>query len=162
MTIALRPFLPADTRRCATIFRASIAELAEEDYSEAQCAAWAAQADDATAFGASLSAMLTLLAMEDGEIVGFASLKGADHIEMVYVAPDHVRQGVATALLEALEKIARARGAMSLTAEVSDTAKPLFDRRQFASQRRNIKQIDDEWLGNTSMRKALGPAPTTH
>ena len=51
---------------------------------------------------------------------------------------------------------------MSLTAEVSDTAKPLFDSRQFASQRRNIKQIDDEWLGNTSMSKSLAPTPTAH
>ena len=162
MTIALRPYLPADARRCAIIFRTSIAELAEEDYSEAQCAAWAALADDAAAFGASLSDMLTLLATRDGEIVGFASLKGVDHIEMIYVAPDHARQGVATALMEALEKIARARGATKLTADVSDTAKPLFDRRQFASQRRNIKQIDDEWLGNTTMSKALGPATSTH
>lgn len=162
MTIALRPFLPADTRRCAIIFRSSIEELAEEDYSEAQCAAWAALADDATSFGASLSDMLTLLATQDGEIVGFASLKGVDHIEMIYVAPDHARQGVATVLMEALEKIARARGATKLTADVSDTAKPLFDRRKFASQRRNIKQIDDEWLGNTTMSKTLGPAPSTH
>ena len=162
MTVALRPYLPADAPRCAAIFRASIVEIASEDYSEAQCEAWAARADEAAAFGASLAAMLTLLATKGSEILGFASLKGADQIEMIYVAPEHGRQGVGTALLDALEKIARARGAPKLTAEVSDTAKPLFDKQQFASQRRNIRQIDDEWLGNTSMSKSLAPAPTAH
>ena len=52
MSVALRPFLPADGPRCAAIFRAAIEEIASEDYSEAQCAAWAARADDEAAFAA--------------------------------------------------------------------------------------------------------------
>ena len=162
MSVALRPFLPADGRRCAIIFRSAIEELAEEDYSESQCEAWAAQADDEAAFVKNLGSMLTLVATQEGEVIGFASLKGADLIEMVYVDPEFAQQGVGTTLLDALEKIARGRGATKLTAEVSDTAKPLFDRRQFVSQQRNVKQIDEEWLGNTTMSKALGPEPRKH
>lgn len=162
MSVALRPYLPADVRRCAIIFRSSVEELAEEDYSEAQCEAWAAIANDEAAFARSLAGMLTLVATQDGDVVGFASLKGADHIEMVYVDPEFARQGVGGVLLDALEKLARARGATKLTAEVSDTAKPLFDRRRFVGERRNIKQVDEEWLGNTSMSKPLGDAPTEH
>ncbi len=162
MSVALRPYLPADARRCAAIFRAAIEEIASEDYSEAQCAAWAARADDEAAFGQALASMLTLIATEDGEPVGFASLKGADQIEMVYVDPEFARAGVGSGLIDALEKIARGRGATKLTAEVSDTAKPLFDRRQFVSQQRNVKPLDDEWLGNTTMSKALGPKPSEH
>lgn len=159
MSVALRPYLPADARRCAAIFRSAVEEIACEDYSEAQCAAWAAGADDEAAFGESLASMLTLIATQDGEPVGFASLKGADCIEMIYVDPEHARQGVGATLIDALEKLARARGATKLTADVSDTAKPLFDRRQFVSEQRNIKQIDEEWLGNTTMSKALGSKP---
>jgi putative acetyltransferase len=81
---------------------------------------------------------------------------------MIYVDPEFAEQGVGTTLLDAIEKIAQRRGAAKLTAEVSDTAKPLFDRRQFQSERRSVKQIDDEWLGNTTMSKALGPKPTEH
>ena len=87
---------------------------------------------------------------EDDEIAGFASLKGADHVEMIYVDPEFARQGVGATLLDALEKLARARGADKLTGEVSDTAKPLFDRQGFVSEQRNVVQIDDEWLGNTT------------
>ena len=78
---------------------------------------------------------------------------------MIYVDPEFAQQGVGAALLDALEKLARARGATKLTAEVSDTAKPLFDRQRFVSEQRNVKRIDDEWLGNTTMSKTLGPQP---
>ncbi len=164
MSVALRPYLPADARRCAAIFRASIEEIAVEDYSEAQCEAWAERGDDAVAFGQSLAGDLTLVAIEEGEVVGFASLKGASHIEMLFVDPGHARQGVATVLLEALTRLAQARGAGELTSDVSDTAKPLFDRLGFQSQKRNLVLTGDEWLGNTSMRKTFGApqAPVRH
>jgi putative acetyltransferase len=164
--VALRPFLPADAPRCAAIFRASIEEIASEDYSEAQCEAWAARAEDEVAFGKGLAGALTLVATEDGEIAGFASLKGDSHIEMLFVDPEHARRGVATVLLEALTTLARARGAKELTSDVSDTAKPLFDRLGFQSLRRNLVNKGEEWLGNTSMRKTLeapaAPSSTRH
>ena len=52
--LALRPILPTDVPLLAEIFRASIEELAAEDYSEAQQEAWAAAADDEEEFGARL------------------------------------------------------------------------------------------------------------
>ena len=41
-TFALRPFLPQDAPLLAEIFRASVEELTEDDYSPAQQEAWAA------------------------------------------------------------------------------------------------------------------------
>ncbi len=164
MSVALRPYLPTDARRCAAIFRESIAELASEDYSEDQCAAWAERADDEAAFGESLGRSLTLVAIQDGEVVGFAGLKGASHVEMLFVDPAHARTGVATDLMEALTKLARARGATELTGDISDTAKPLFDRLGFQGLKRNLVPIGEEWLGNTTMRKTFEapPAPARH
>jgi putative acetyltransferase len=154
--IALRPFLPADAERCAAIFRASIEGLAIEDYSAEQCAAWAARADDPE-FPKRLAGGLTLMALVDGEPAGFVSLEGAETIDMLYVDPDFARRGVATALLDALVRLAAARGAKTLASEVSDTARPLFERLGFQAQRRNLIQLDDEWLANTSMIKRLAP-----
>ena len=54
--VALRPYVPADARRCAEIFRLSIEELAAEDYDADQREAWASRADDEEAFGARLAA----------------------------------------------------------------------------------------------------------
>ena len=155
-TISLRPYLPADAERCAAIFRASIEGLAIEDYSAEQCAAWAARADDPD-FAKRLAGGLTLMALVDSEPAGFASLEGAEMIDMLYVDPDFARRGVATALLDALVRLAAARGAKAVTGEVSDTARPLFDRQGFQAQRRNLVQLGDEWLANTTMTKRLAP-----
>jgi putative acetyltransferase len=155
--VSLRPYLVADAERCAAIFRASVEELASEDYSADQCAAWAALADDSAAFAKRLAGALTLMALFDGEPAGFASLEGAETIDMLYVDPGFARRGVATALIDALVRLAAARGAKTLASEVSDTARPLFERQGFQAQRRNLVQLDDEWLANTTMTKRLAP-----
>jgi putative acetyltransferase len=157
--VSLRPYLPADVRRCAEIFRSSIEELAADDYDEEQREAWAARADDEPAFGARLAEALTLLALIDGAIAGFASLKGADEIDMLFVDPEFARQGVGRTLVDALMKLAEARGAKRITAEASDVAKPLFERLGFAAQQRNLVSKGDQWLANTTMARTLGAEP---
>ena len=163
--VALRPYVPADTKRCAEIFRSSIEELAAEDYSEEQRESWAARADDEQAFGANLAQALTLLAVIDGAIAGFASLKGADEIDMLFVEPEFARQGVGRTLVDALTRLAQARGVKRLTTEASDVAKPLFERQGFTAQKRNLVRIGEQWLANTTMTKTLGAEsapPTRH
>jgi putative acetyltransferase len=165
--ISLRPYLAADASLCAEIFRASIELSASDDYNDEQRDAWAARANDAAAFGARLAGVLTLVALIDGEPVGFASLRGEGEIDMLYVDPRFGRSGVASALLDALTRLAGARGVEQLTSEASDTARPLFERHGFVAQRRNLVQIDDQWLANTTMTKRLAPpnetrAPTRH
>jgi putative acetyltransferase len=151
---ALRPFLPADTEILAEIFHASVEELTGEDYSETQQASWAATADEEE-FAARLARELTLVATIAGAPVAFISLKGTDHVDMLYVHPSVARQGVATALYNALERLAAARGAKQLTADASDTARPFFESRGFDAQHRNTISLGGEWLGNTHMRKRL-------
>src|SRR5277367_3357738 len=106
---ALRPFLAADTPVLAAIFVAAIEELTGDDYSEAQQQAWAGVADDEAQFGKRLAGELTLVATLQNSPVGFASLKGKDHIDMLYVHPSAAGQGAASALCEALEKLAGGR-----------------------------------------------------
>jgi putative acetyltransferase len=157
--VALRPYLPADAKRCAEIFRSSIEELAGEEYDEEQREAWASRADDEQAFGARLAEALTLLAVIDGAIAGFASLKGAEEIDMLFVDPEFARQGVGRTLVDALIRLAQARGAKRLTTEASDSAKPLFERLGFTAQKRNLVRVGEQWLANTSMTKTLGAEP---
>jgi putative acetyltransferase len=153
--LAMRPLLPADVPLLAEIFRASIGELTVDDYSEAQREAWAAAADDEAAFGTRLAKQLTLLGTIDGSPVGFASLDGNERLEMLYVHPAAAGLGVGTMLVDALEKLAAARGAKRLTAEVSDSAQDFFKARGFVAQQRNTVTVGDEWLANTTMEKQL-------
>ncbi|WP_407146926.1 GNAT family N-acetyltransferase [Bradyrhizobium sp. ORS 86] len=157
---ALRPFLPEDAPILAAIFAASITDLTGDDYSEAQQEAWALAAEDEAAFGKKLAGQLTLIATLQGAPVGFASLKGTDQIDMLYVHPSAVGQGVGAALCDALEKIAGARGAKTLTVDASDTALEFFRKRGYVAQQRNSVTINGEWLANTTMQKKLDGVAT--
>jgi len=154
----LRPFLPADTPMLAAIFVAAIQELTGDDYSEAQQEAWAAVADDEAQFGKKLAGELTLIATLENSPVGFASLKGPDHIEMLYVHPSVAGQGVASMLCDALEKLAGARGTKSLSVDASDSAIEFFRKRGFVASQRNSVTVNGEWLANTTMQKTLAEA----
>lgn len=156
--VALRPFLPEDAPLLAMIYRASIEELTAEDYDDRQRAAWAAAADDAEAFGQRLARQLTLVATIEGSLVGFASLKGAELVDLLYVHPSAAGQGVASLLCEALEKLAAARGTKRLTVDASDAALAFFQKRGYAADTRNTVEMEGEWLGNTSMHKTLAPS----
>ena len=153
---ALRPYLPKDVAICAAIAEAGIAELTGDDYTEAQQEAWIAELTDEERLGERLGKQLTLLAALGESTVGFASLRGTDQIDMLYVHPAAIGQGVATSLCDALERLAAARGAQKLSADVSDTAQKFFERRGYVPQQRNTVMVGDEWLGNTTMTKALG------
>jgi putative acetyltransferase len=151
----LRPFLPADTLELRELFAASIEELTQEDYTEDQRAAWASAAEDAVAFAKRLGSMTTLVVQANGAYLGFASLKENAVIDMLYVHPHHAGEGVATALMDALETIAKARSTGAVTADVSDTAVMFFEARGYEQVHRNLIPRDDEWLANTYMKKAL-------
>jgi len=152
---ALRPFLNEDTPVLAAIFVAAIEELTGDDYDDAQQEAWAALADDEEGFGKRLAAELTLIATLQNSPVGFASLKGKDHIDMLYVHPAAAGQGVASMLCDALEKLAGGRGAKSLTVDASDNAQPFFAKRGYVAKQRNSITVNGEWLANTTMQKTL-------
>jgi len=156
---ALRPMLPADAQALAAIFRASIEELTAEDYSPAQQTAWMSAAEDEEGFATHLAKQLTLVATIAREAVGFASLKGTDRIDMLYVHPRAAGQGVGKALCDALEALAASRNAKTIMVDSSDTAQAFFTHRGYTAHQRNLVMMDGEALGNVSMRKDL-PART--
>ena len=163
-SISFRPYLPKDAPAVAELFVASIEELAAEDYDEAQRAAWASAADDLAAFDATLAGMLTILAEAGGELIGFAALKDNAKakenriIEMLYVAPEHARQGIGKALLDVMELLARQRGAETLTVDAAESAREFFGEFGYEMQARNTVIRADEWLVNTTMKKTLPPS----
>ncbi|HZP74900.1 MAG TPA: GNAT family N-acetyltransferase [Pseudolabrys sp.] len=152
----LRPYLPSDGKMLAAIFRASIEELTGEDYSAAQQEAWASIAENDDEFAGRFADELTLVATVEGSPVGFIALDQPEHIDMLYVHPAVARQGVASMLIDALEKIATGRGTKRLIADASDTARDFFAKRGYVAQQRNTVTCGGEWLGNTTMEKKLG------
>ena len=155
----LRPFIPADAIPLRELFAQSIEELTQDDYDEDQRAAWASAAEDAGEFAKRLGSATTLVVQVDGEHLGFASLKDNTVLDLLYVHPHYAGEGIGTALCDAIEKIAAARGAESLTVEASETAVLFFEGRGYVPTKRNSIPIGDLWLTNTTMKKELKPKP---
>lgn len=157
-TPALRPFLPADTPLLADIFRDSIEELTGEDYSREQQEAWIAEADDEAAFAKKLSAMLTLVLTIDSEPVAFAAMQDNNKIVLLHVSPAKAGLGLAGHLIDALERLAAARGTKTMRADATDNALDFFTKRGYEMKQRNSVSLNGEWLANTSMEKPLDAA----
>ncbi|MSP45388.1 MAG: GNAT family N-acetyltransferase [Xanthobacteraceae bacterium] len=160
-THALRPYLPQDATVLADIFRASVEELTEDDYTPAQQDAWASSADDLEAFAERLGKHLTLIATVQGLPIGFISLDAPTEIGLFYVHPAAAGQGVGKMLYDAVEKLSSARGTAHLSVAASDTAREFFERCGFTPEQRNTVSVGNEWLSNTTMKKKLGAPEAT-
>jgi len=158
----IRPFMPSDTMALRDLYAQSIEELTADDYTEDQRLAWIARAEDAEAFADRLEAMVTLIVQVDGEYLGFASLKNNTVLDMLYVHPYATGRGVGTTLVDALERLAAARGAKEITVEASETAQPFFAERGYVPGKRNLIPVEDEWLANTTMTKKLTDKTEAH
>jgi putative acetyltransferase len=158
MTYSLRPALPADHADLAILFQASIEELAGDAYTDEQRALWAGKAEDQAAWGKHLSGCLVLIAEEDGEPVGFAAMRDNAIVENVHVHPDMAFMGVGRTLMDALERLAAARGSKKLSVAATDNALPFFERLGFVAVRRSSLSVGEEWLASMVMDKALGAA----
>lgn len=159
MTYALRPALPRDYEDLGILFQASIEELAFDRLDENQRAAWQAKAEDPSRWAKHLSGLLTLVAEEDGEPVGFAAMRDNAIVEHVHVHPDLAFMGVGSQLMDALERLAMARGAKKLQVAASDNAQGFFEKLGFVALRRSAISAGEEWLPPaTVMEKALVPA----
>ena len=150
---ALRPFLPQDTPLLADIFRASVEQLTEDDYTPAQQDAWASEADDLEAFAERLGKHLALIATMDGTPVGFITLDAPTNIGLFYVHPAVAGHGAGRMLYDAVEKISASRGTPHLMVDASDTARDFFAHRGFTPEQRNTVSVGNEWLSNTTMKK---------
>lgn len=94
-------------------------------------------------------------AVVDGRIAGFSDVANDGFIDMLFVAPQYQRRGIATILLRECEARARRAGTPVLWANVSVTARPLFERLGFRVDRAQHPSRGGVTLTNYRMSKAL-------
>jgi putative acetyltransferase len=151
----IRRGTPKDALAIATVYHDSVRQINSRDYAEAQIDAWAGAAPDEDKWLQRQDSRITLVDERNGVIRGFAELENEGHIGAIYVHPGYERKGVASALLDQLEKEALARGATCLSTEASITAQPFFAKHGFE----NVAAQDVDYCGRTfrnyRMRKQL-------
>ena len=91
--MTLRPYRPADCPALAALFYETVHTVNARDYSPRQLDAWASGRVDLAAWNASFLAHTTLVAEEEGAIVGFADLAPDGYLDRLYVHRDWQRRG---------------------------------------------------------------------
>ena len=155
LDFAIRRYRPLDAAAIARVFHDSVHGLAKAAYTPAQLNAWSPRRRDARWYETRARSREIWVAERAGDIVGFAELESDGHVDMVYVAPEAARRGVASALYQALEGHARAAGLARLFVEASETALPFFIRMGFENPRRREVARDGVVLHNYAMEKRL-------
>lgn len=155
MAFSLRTFRNDDTASLAQLYRASVRGLGPRVYAARQVEAWARYPEDLCEFGERLSRGLTLLALDGETIAGFGQLQPADHVALLYCAPQYAGRGAASMIYAQLEQTAVEQGMSALTAEASHLARPFFERKGWEVVATELAMRQGIGLERFRMRKLL-------
>lgn len=155
MMIKIRPFKKSDADQIAQLYHDTIRQINRADYSEQQVKAWAPDDLHFRDWEKTCSQKHTFVAEEKSKVVGFAELEQNGHIGCFYSHKDYQGQGIGAALFEHLLKEAPALGVHQLTADVSITAKPFFEKIGFEVVEEQQVMLRGETFTNYKISKSL-------
>jgi len=153
--LSIRPYQDSDAAALSVLYEASVRGLGVRDYSVAQIEAWASLTPSAEALAARMADGRTRLVAVMDHIAGFIDVEADGHIDLLYVSPGAVGQGVARTLLETAEAVARLVGAGRLYAEASETARPVFERLGYSTTVRRDFEVAGVPIHNWVVEKAF-------
>lgn len=121
------------------MYQAAIRVTAAQHYDHDQVQAWAGTEIDLARWNHNRSAAWTVVAEQDGIIVGFADLTADGELDMLFVHPQAGGRGVARQLVAAILAEARRREFRSITTHASRAARPALERLGFVVDAENLE-----------------------
>ncbi|MCM3338479.1 GNAT family N-acetyltransferase [Paenibacillus sp. MER TA 81-3] len=156
--ITIREFRPPDVQQMVELFYDTVHTVNARDYSKAQLEAWAPRAEQEARAGQWLSSFrdrFAYVAECGGDIVGFGDMTTEGYLDRLYVHKDYQGQGVASALVAALERDAGSAGIRMAHTDASLTARPFFEKHGYAVIRTQSVERKGVMLTNIRMEKEL-------
>ena len=124
----LREYIPSDCAQLAELFYQPVHNVNAKDYTQEQLDAWATGEVDLQAWDKSFRANRSIIAVVNGEIVGFGDMDETGYLDRLYVHKDYQGQGIASAICDELERFATGK---TFTTHASITAKLFFQHRGY-------------------------------
>lgn len=146
----LRKYQPADCRELTELFYRTVHIINAKDYTEEQLNAWADGQADLEKWNKSFLEHYSIVAEEEGRIVGFGDVDQTGYLDRLYVHADYQGRGIATAICEQLEQTVRGR----LVTHASITAKPFFEKRGYQVIKEQKVERKGIFLTNFVMEKS--------
>ena len=126
--MVLRAYRSADCPALAELFYQTVHQVNIRDYTQEQVDAWATGQVDLERWDRELREHRTVVAWEDGLIVGFGDMDKTGYLDRLFVHKDFQGRGIATAICDALEGES---AASRLWVQASLTARPFFEGRGY-------------------------------
>lgn len=145
----LREYRPADCPQLADLFYHTVHTVNTKDYTEEQVNAWATGQVDLEAWDRSFREHYTVVAEENGLLVGFGNIDQTGYLDRLYVHKDFQGRGIATTLCNRLEQAV----AGSIVTHASLTARPFFEKRGYTVLREQQVERHGVRLTNYVMEK---------
>lgn len=124
----IRQYRQSDCKEITELFYDTIHAVNINDYTDKQINAWADGKPDLEKWNKSLSENYTLVAVDNGLIVGFGDINNSGYLDRLYVHKDYQRKGIASAICNRLEK---KFNVPEITVHASVTAKIFFEKRNY-------------------------------
>lgn len=151
----VRLFNKTDTKALIELFRETVHRVCCVDYSIEQLNAWAPKVIDESLWENRFLKSYTLVAEENGLILGFANLESDGNIDMFYVSAQAQGKGIGKVLLKRLEDHAKDLKLDELTSDVSLTAIKFFQHSGFLTKKEYVKVRNGVEFKNTLMSKSI-------
>lgn len=99
----IRKYQPSDCKVLAELFYHTVHTVNVKDYTEAQANAWATGRLDLEKWNRSFQEHYSLVAVDNGIIVGFGDIDETGYLDRLFVHADYQGKGIGTAICNQLE-----------------------------------------------------------
>ena len=148
----LRMYRQSDCSELAELFYHTVHTINANDYTQEQLDVWATGKVDLEQWNRSLMEHVSIVAEENGMIVGFGDMDRSGYLDRLYVHKDYQRMGIATAICQELEQAVQGN---NITTHASITARPFFEKRGYQVVKQQQVQRQGILLTNFVMVKEI-------
>lgn len=149
----LRAYRASDCEGLARLFYNTVHTVNARDYRKEQLDAWAAGQMDLEKWNRSFEEHFSVVAVEDGRLVGFGDIDPSGYLDRLYVHSEYQGRGIATAICDRLEAAVQ----KDIVTHASITAKPFFEKRGYRVVKAQRVERRGVFLSNFVMKKERTP-----
>ena len=146
----VRKYRPSDVIEVTDLFYDTVHAVNKKDYTKEQLAVWANGKVDLAKWNKSLMEHYSLVAIENGVLVGFGDIDKTGYVDRLYIHKDYQGKRIASVLCDELENMVQCDG---LTTHASITAKPFFEKRGYIVVAEQQVERQGVFLTNYIMKK---------
>ena len=133
----------SDIDSIISLYRETVRNINAKDYTPEQIEVWSDTTGKNTRWLKAIEEQYFVLAEVENDLAGFSSIAKDGYLDFMYVSKDHQRMGVATALLDEIERKAKEQNNAEIYSHVSITARGFFEKMGYT----HVRDLNDPYKG---------------